>query len=167
MRIHRASDDDPDDWRHTPIDPTNIPGQADQLADEVEDWLTEVTTAADQPPAHTPTAPTSPARPQSSTTGATEHTDPTSATTPTPRPAGDSRTVGRVARASAAGSSVVVALAAVAAWGQPAPVAAPVAVYALGWIAYLCWNAARRPSPLLALAALTERRAAATQRSEP
>ncbi|MBF6065427.1 hypothetical protein IU500_34405 [Nocardia terpenica] len=48
-------------------------------------------------------------------------------------------------RAGIGGTTVVVAAAAVAGWGQPAVVVAPIAVYGLGWIAFLWWNAALRP----------------------
>ncbi|WP_433562315.1 hypothetical protein ACQP1O_33190 [Nocardia sp. CA-151230] len=48
-------------------------------------------------------------------------------------------------RAGLGGSLAVLAVAVVAAWGQPAAVAIPLAVYGLGWVAYLWWNAALRP----------------------
>lgn len=60
----------------------------------------------------------------------------------------------RLLRAGLAGSPFVVVAAVAAGWGAPATVAAPVGVYALGWLAYLWWNAALRPPIPQVLAAL-------------
>ena len=40
----------------------------------------------------------------------------------------------------------MVAAAAVLGWGESFTVVGPLAVYGTGWIGYLCWNAALRPS---------------------
>ncbi|WP_280410092.1 hypothetical protein [Nocardia brasiliensis] len=59
-------------------------------------------------------------------------------------------------RAGAGGSTTVVVLALVAAWGEPAVVTVPLVVYGAGWIAYLWWNTALRPPiPQAAIAAWT------------
>lgn len=166
MRVFRDSDDPDDDPPRKPIDPHNLEGQADQLADEIADWLTEVVDEVDEGndvgPASTAT-PTAPTTPTTGPTNGAPHPPTRHSAGPAPT-ANPPRSTRRVWRASAASYSVVVTATALAATGQPAPVTVPVVAYGLGWIAYLCWNAAHRPSPALALAALTERRAARAQR---
>ncbi|MGW4123469.1 hypothetical protein [Nocardia sp. NPDC004711] len=162
MRIFRDHADDHDD--HDDEQPgksfgrDEITAQADLLADEIANFLSD---AAEQHPQTTPTLRLVPplTAPEQATAAAAVDTG-----EPAPVPAVKPHTRGQIWRASAAGSFVVVGLAASAAWGQPAEVGVPVAVYGLGWIAYLTWNAARRPSPALALAAFTEHRVARAQR---
>ncbi|MFB8001544.1 hypothetical protein [Nocardia sp. NPDC056000] len=165
MRIFRDSDDDhePDDEQPgNPIDPDNLAAAAELLADEIAEFFTAIADhqhtqlAAHPLPAAPTTAPPAP------TVTVPENSAPATATVAKPH------TRSQIWRASAVGSGVVVAVAAIAAWDQPAEVGAPVVVYGLGWITYLLWNTARRPSPSLALAAYTERRAAArTHRAAP
>lgn len=160
MRIFR-DDDEHDDEPHGHPRPDDIGAQANLLADEIEDFLCEAAEAADAALSKTETPLSAPlpdaavriAAPVEPITG-----EPAPA--PIPAPVAKPHTRGRIWRAGAAGSSVVVGVAALAAWGQPAEVAVPVTVYGLGWLAYLSWHAARRPSPALALAAFVERRAA-------
>ncbi|MET8428367.1 hypothetical protein [Nocardia sp. NPDC004860] len=166
MRIFRDHDDDHDD--HDDEQPRKgfsrdeIAAQADLLADEIAHFLSDTAGAADQRPPAKPILRLVPplTTPEQATAAAPVETG-----EPAPVPAVKPHTRGQIWRASAAGSFVVVGLSAVAAWGQPAEVGVPVAVYGLGWIAYLTWNAARRPSLTLALATFTEHRAARAQRS--
>lgn len=64
------------------------------------------------------------------------------------------RRVPRWARTALPGSLLVVIAAVALTNGQPGIVAAPLAVYAAGWVAFLAWHAAYRP-PLAHLAAAT------------
>ncbi|MFB7722304.1 hypothetical protein [Nocardia sp. NPDC056100] len=156
---HEHDDDHGDEQPGTGINPDEIFVQAELLADEIADFLTETVDEADQPRPAGPTTQPVPVTttPQQSTTAAPVE--------PRPAPTANPYTRGQIWRASAAGSFVVVGLAAIAAWGQPAEVGAPAILYGLGWLAYLNWNAARRPSPSLALAAFTERRAVRVHRN--
>ncbi|MFE3799283.1 hypothetical protein [Nocardia tengchongensis] len=163
MRIFRDhdhehdGDDEHDDERpRKNLSRDEIAAQAEVMADEIADFLSDV---ADDNPSTAPAARPM-AGPEQPVTAV-----PTEAGDPVPVSAANPRTRGRIWRASAAGSSVVVGLAATAAWGQPAEVGVPIVLYGLGWIAYLSWDAARRPSPSLALAAFTEHRAARTLRN--
>ncbi|KAA8884257.1 hypothetical protein F3087_34095 [Nocardia colli] len=61
----------------------------------------------------------------------------------------------RVVRVAAGGSAVVVTAGVLAGWGEPLIVTGPLAVYGTGWLAYLWWNAALRPSIGQVLSALT------------
>ncbi|MVU79476.1 hypothetical protein GPX89_19785 [Nocardia sp. ET3-3] len=61
----------------------------------------------------------------------------------------------RLLRAGLGGSALVAVILLIADWRQPAVVAAPLAVYGLGWVAYLWWNAALRPPLPQTLIALT------------
>ncbi|MEV6100665.1 hypothetical protein [Nocardia sp. NPDC051981] len=162
MRIFRDHDHDHDhDDEHDDEQPRKslsrdeIAAEAEVMADEIADFLSDV---ADENPQAAPTARPVAVPEQPATAAPAESGD------PVPVPAANPRTHGRIWRASTAGSSVVVGLAATAAWGQPAEVGVPIVVYGLGWIAYLSWDAARRPSPSLALAAFTEHRAARAHR---
>ncbi|MFE3000730.1 hypothetical protein ACFXG4_37740 [Nocardia sp. NPDC059246] len=166
MRIFRDYGDEHDD--HDDEQPRKgfgrdeIAAQADLLADEIADFLSDTAGAADQRPPVKPTlrlVPPLTAPEQATASAPVETGEP--ALVPVVKP----HTRGQIWRASAAGSFVVVGLAAVTAWGQPFEVGVPVAVYGLGWIAYLSWSAARRPSPTLALAAFTEHRAARAHRN--
>ncbi|QLY33963.1 hypothetical protein H0264_18560 [Nocardia huaxiensis] len=176
MRIFRDHDDDPDPDEEPQrpgkgFGPDEVAAQADLLADEIADHLADVAAAADATTAGTdqpaPAKPTLRLVPPLAAPAATDTSD----TAKHPEPESVSSAAppswGRVWRASAAGSSVVVGIAATTAWGQPAEVGIPVTVYGLGWIAYLLWDTAHRPSPSLALAAFTERRAARAQRDTP
>ncbi|MEV6101461.1 hypothetical protein [Nocardia sp. NPDC051981] len=162
MRIFRDHADDHDDEQpRKSFGRDEIADQADRLADEIAKFLSDTADDADQRPPATPTLRLVPplTTPEQATAAAPVETG-----EPAPAPA-KPHTRGQIWRASAAVSFVVVGLAAVAAWGQPAEVGVPVVVYGLGWIAYLSWNAARRPSLALALAAFTEHRAARAQRN--
>lgn len=155
MRIFRDHDDHDDEQPRKNLSRDDLAEQADEMVDAIADYLTQI---ADQNPQTTqPVPPGAPV--QAAAPALTETVE------PAPIPPATPRARGRIWRAGAAGSSVVVGLAATAAWGQPAEVFVPVAVYGLGWIAYLSWDAARRPSPSLALAAFTEHRAARAHRN--
>ncbi|MFE3958595.1 hypothetical protein ACFXPS_31030 [Nocardia sp. NPDC059091] len=162
MRIFRDHDDDHDDEHRKGFGRDEIAAQADLLADEIADYLSDAVDAADQRP---PAKPTLRLVPPLTTPEQAAAPAPVEAGEPASVPAVKPHTRGQIWRASAAGSFVVVGLSAIAAWGQPAEVGVPVGVYGLGWIAYLSWSAARRPSPALALAAFTEHRAARAQRN--
>ncbi|MFD6357263.1 hypothetical protein [Nocardia tengchongensis] len=164
MRIFRDHhDDDHDDEQpRKNLSRDDIAAQAEDMVDAISDFLSDAAGAADgllqATPAGRPV--TSPATPGQATGAA-----PAEAVQPAPTPVAKPHTRGQIWRASAAGSFVVVGLAATAAWGQPAEVGVPAVLYGLGWIAYLSWNAARRPSPSMALAAFTEHRAARAVRN--
>ncbi|WP_405180254.1 hypothetical protein OG225_02635 [Nocardia sp. NBC_01377] len=49
-------------------------------------------------------------------------------------------------RRAAGGSALVALAAALACWGESVVVTGPMAVYGTGWVGYLWWNAALRPS---------------------
>ncbi|MFF0633490.1 hypothetical protein ACFYTS_13425 [Nocardia sp. NPDC004151] len=167
MRIFRDHDHD-GDGEHDDEQPRKnlsrdeIAAQAEDMVDAISDFLSDAAGAADRLSQSTPAA-----RPVTSTAtpGPATAAAPAEAVQPAPTPVAKPHTRGQIWRASAAGSFVVVGLAATAAWGQPPEVGVPVVLYGLGWIAYLSWNAARRPSPSLALAAFTEHRAARTLRN--
>ncbi|WP_067704490.1 hypothetical protein [Nocardia jejuensis] len=165
MRIFRDSDDDHDDEK--PRNSADPAAQAEVLADEILDWLDERDRANTTP--QTPMASVTPLFPV--TTNPTIASETVAAEGPrpvtTPAPTATPHTRGQIWRASAASSFVVVGASTVAIWGQPAEVGVPITVYGLGWVAYLIWNSARRPSPSIALAAFTERRAARVQRAAP
>ncbi|WP_406272518.1 hypothetical protein OH799_32920 [Nocardia sp. NBC_00881] len=157
MRIFRDNndhnDEDPDEGRnesHEPIDPKAI---GDILADEFADYLADVTAAADNPPPQhrQPTDDTEPpARP---TLRLVKNDDTDTDTDEGDKPL-DPRAAAaagraarrRLVRGAAGGSAVVVTATALATWGQPWMVAGPLAAYSTGWLAYLWWNAALRPS---------------------
>ncbi|MFE3080897.1 hypothetical protein [Nocardia tengchongensis] len=164
MRIFRDNDHDGDDrddeQPRKNLSREEIAAQAEEMVDAISDFLSDAAGAADRLSQATPAA-----RPVTSLTTPGQATAAAEAVQPAPTPVAKPHTRGQIWRASAAGSFVVVGLAATAAWGQPAEVAVPVVVYGLGWIAYLSWNAARRPSPSLALAAFTEHRAARAVRN--
>lgn len=168
MRIFRDHDHNGDDDHNDDEQPRknlsrdDIAAQAEEMVDAISDFLSGVAGAADQLPQAIPAA-----RPATmlTTQGQATAAAPAEAVQPAPTPVAKPHTRGQIWRASAAGSFVVVGLAATAAWGQPAEVGVPVVVYGLGWIAYLSWNAARRPSPSMALAAFTEHRAARAHRN--
>ncbi|MEU1205484.1 hypothetical protein [Nocardia sp. NPDC005825] len=163
MRIFRDHDDHDDHDDEQPrknLSRDDLAEQADEMVDAIADYLTEI---ADQNPHATPTP--HPVPQSAPVQAAAPALTPTETVEPASIPPTKPHARGRIWRAGAAGSFVVVGLAAVAAWGQPAEVGVPIAVYGLGWIAYLSWDGARRPSPSLALAAFTERRAARTLRN--
>ncbi len=64
---------------------------------------------------------------------------------PAQAPAQDRRGMPRWIRTALPGSLVVVALAGVTTYGQPAVVAVPIDIYAGAWVGFLFWNAAHRP----------------------
>ncbi|MFJ9368777.1 hypothetical protein ACIRRA_30725 [Nocardia sp. NPDC101769] len=168
MRIFRDhdGDDHDDEQSRKGINRDEIAAHAEVMYDEIADYLADPAaydTNLDETIARSPAKPILRLVPPLPT--------PQPSTTATPAESGDPAPVlptkpptrGQIWRASAAGSFVVVGLATTAAWGQSAEVGAPVVLYGLGWIAYLAWNAARRPSPSLALATFTEHRAARAQ----
>ncbi|MGX1805175.1 hypothetical protein ACWIGI_05625 [Nocardia sp. NPDC055321] len=165
MRIFRDHDDDHDDEKPRPSD--DPAAQAELLADEIQDWLDERDRAKTTP--QTPMASVTPLFPVATDPATASETAAADALKPvaTPVPAAVTHTRGQIWRASAASSFVVVGASTVAIWGQPAEVGAPITVYGLGWVVYLLWNSAHRPSPSLALAAFTERRAARVHRTTP
>ncbi|MFE3028339.1 hypothetical protein, partial [Nocardia tengchongensis] len=142
MRIFRDNDHDGDDDRDDEQPRKNlsrdeIAAQAEDMVDAISDFLSDAAGAADRlsqatPAAHPVTSLTSP-----------EQATAAAPADAVPVPVAKPHTSGQIWRASAAGSFVVVGLAATAAWGQPAEVGVPVVLYGLGWIAYLNWNAAR------------------------
>ncbi|MEG8177474.1 hypothetical protein GZH49_02865 [Nocardia terpenica] len=125
---------------------------ADILADQFSAFLAEVAAVADDQPATFPQdAPVEP-RPDPAVKPALRlvTTDDTNTGIGEMADSADVRRAGtrvrrELLRAGIGGSVVVVAAAAVAGWGQPAVVVVPIAVYGLGWIAFLWWNAALRP----------------------
>ncbi|MFE3222918.1 hypothetical protein [Nocardia sp. NPDC059228] len=173
MRIFRDHEDDHDGDDHDGEQPSSginrdeIAAHADLLADEIADYLADPTAydtdPADETVQRPPAKPILRLVPPLPTQEQPATAAPVESGAPAPVPSAKPHTRGQIWRASAAGSFVVVGLATTAAWGQPADVGGPVVVYGLGWIAYLAWNAARRPSPSLALATFTERRAARAQ----
>lgn len=165
MRIARNFDNDPDD---NDDKRDNIDQAAERLIDEAEDFLAELAAAnphtADAQPEPADVAASAPAQPPQGprlrlikTTETTvpvedEHLPPALRLAPvlTTTPVG--RRVPRWVRGALPGSLVVVLTAAVLANGQPGTVAAPLAIYAAGWAAYLAWSAAYRP-PLIQITA--------------
>ncbi|WP_216917821.1 hypothetical protein [Nocardia noduli] len=158
MRIKPPNDrnnGDGDDDDRLPTDPSVI---GEMLGDEVEDYLAHV--LADVPPLDeeeppfTPPSrsrrPIGPKRPALHLvpTSKDDHEDRDDAAALDPEAAIEA---GRTARTrmvrSAAGGSALVALAAAfACWGESVAVTGPMAVYGTGWVGYLWWNAALRPS---------------------
>ncbi|MFD0362735.1 hypothetical protein ACFQZZ_14925 [Nocardia sp. GCM10030253] len=144
MRIIRDNHDhndenEPDEGR-VPTEPKAI---GDILGDEFEDYLKDVIAAADNPPPDHWPPPAETGQPQRPALRLvktdTDVTDPVLTAT-------DSEARGRTIRRSAGASSFVVALAVTAGWGEPFLVAGPIGAYGAGWLAYLWWNAALRPS---------------------
>ncbi|MFC9434001.1 hypothetical protein [Nocardia sp. NPDC057030] len=151
------NDDDPDN--HTPNDPTPAPAESqepktigDILASEFASFLADAVAKVPPPqtdPAYEPEPPTRP-----NLHLVTTEPEPAAAAPAgrdEPFTADDAVTAARtarrkVARAAAGGSAVVVAAVAFAGWGEPPIVTGPLAVYGTGWLAYLWWNAALRPS---------------------
>ncbi|MGV9616276.1 hypothetical protein [Nocardia xishanensis] len=158
IRPHDHNDDDPDDHQHKrpgPVDPTQ---QGQQLADEVEDFLASV--LANVPPVDEEGSVNPAATPRPALRLVPEVDDRDTAEWDAPLDPAEIAAAGRAARwrmvRSAMGGSTVVVLAGLlAAWGEPLAVTGPIAVYGAGWLAYLWWNAALRPSAPDVLAAVT------------
>ncbi|MCP2293632.1 hypothetical protein APR11_000036 [Nocardia amikacinitolerans] len=162
MRIARNFDNDPDD-DHNEKD--QVEQAVELLIDEAEDFLAEQAAANPYHPDATSAAvagpqPQRPAprlrlvkNPDPAVPVEDKHLPPalrpTVTVTAPPR-----RRVPRWVRTTLPGSLVVVLGAAALANGQPGVVAAPLAAYAAGWVAFLAWNAAYRP-PLAQVAAST------------
>ncbi|WP_194819316.1 hypothetical protein [Nocardia sp. XZ_19_385] len=152
MRIIRNNDhndDDPEDF-DGPTDP-QLMGEI--LANEASDFLAAAASSApfhigqDAPP---PPAEPAPAKP------ALRLVKPDTATLEPAAPAARRRGVRpQLLRAGIGGSLLITALVVVAGWGEPLIVGGPLAVYGLGWITYLCWNAALRPPLTQAVIAVT------------
>ncbi|MFI2473464.1 hypothetical protein [Nocardia xishanensis] len=160
MRIARNFDNPDDDHN----DKDHVEQAVEQLLDETEEFLAEQAAATSYHPDTTPAEVESPRQPQAPRLRLIKTPDPvvpvedehlppalrpTVAVTAPPR-----RRVPRWARAAVPGSLVVVLAAAALGNGQPGVVAAPIAVYAAGWVALLAWNAAYRP-PLVQVAVTT------------
>ncbi|WP_068058158.1 hypothetical protein [Nocardia xishanensis] len=162
MRIARNFDNDPDD---DPNEKDQVEQAVELLIDEAEDFLAEHAAASPYHP-ESDTASAAVAEPQPQRPAPRlrlvknpdpavpvedEHLPPalrpTVTVTAPPR-----RRVPRWVRTTLPGSLVVVLAAAALANGQPGVVAAPLAAYAAGWVAFLAWNAAYRP-PLAQVAA--------------
>ncbi|MGW0247977.1 hypothetical protein ACWDYH_15225 [Nocardia goodfellowii] len=173
MRIIRPHDDSDDEDRGrqqpAPIEPA-VAGQV--FADEVEDFLTAV--AAEDPHkeveeflariGETTTKPTPAPGSRPAPQAAAPATQPaltvvadgTERAVRQPDSVGRPvRTRGRAVRRTAATSVVVVASSTAIAWGEGPLVVGPLAVYATGWVAYLCWNAAHRPALPYAIGTVT------------
>ncbi|MFI6959908.1 hypothetical protein ACIBJI_41400 [Nocardia sp. NPDC050408] len=160
MRIIRDNDhndEDPDEQRE-PIEPKAI---GDILADEFADYLADVSAAADTPNQDHENAskPYAPVRPvlrvvhNNDTSDSVQEWD-------KPLDHDAVATAGRAARrrmvrGAAGASSAVVTATVLATWGQPWIVTGPLAAYGTGWLVYLWWNAALRPSIPDVLATVT------------
>ncbi|MFI6368957.1 hypothetical protein ACIBG0_40300 [Nocardia sp. NPDC050630] len=160
MRIIRDNDhndEDPDEQRE-PIEPKAI---GDILADEFSDYLADVAAAADTPNQdHRDTSkPHAPVRP---VLRVVQNNDTNDCVQEWDKPL-DPDTVAKAGRAArrrmvrgaAGGSSVVVTATLLSTWGQPWIVTGPMAAYGTGWLVYLWWNAALRPSIPDVLATVT------------
>ncbi|MEV0294220.1 hypothetical protein [Nocardia sp. NPDC050710] len=159
MRIIRPDDRDDDGHDHShdegriPADPRAI---GDILGDELEDYLAQVIADVPPPEDAQPTGPSRSGRPIGPKRPALHlvATDTDSDDDAEPEVDPDAAIeAGRAARhrmlrGAAGGSSVVVLSATLAAWGEPLAVSGPLAAYGAGWVAYLWWNAALRPSVL-------------------
>ncbi|MGW4849129.1 hypothetical protein [Nocardia brasiliensis] len=132
-----------------PSEPTAI---RDILAAEFADYLADVVANAPHPDNHDhpkPAPPAAPVRPNLRLITTDDKTD--TADWDEPLTVADAviaaRTARRrVVRSAAAGTAFVVGAGVVAGWGEPAIVTGPLAVYGTGWLGYLWWNAALRPS---------------------
>ncbi|WP_378736692.1 hypothetical protein [Nocardia brasiliensis] len=140
------NDDDPDE-RREPVEPKPI---GDILAAEFADYLAHV--VANVPPPANPedATPSTPQRPDLRLVApATDELDSEDWDKPfTVEEALQAARIARrrVVRGAAGGSAVVVTAVLFAGWGEPLIVTGPLAVYGTGWLAYLWWNAALRPS---------------------
>ncbi|WP_433629108.1 hypothetical protein [Nocardia sp. CA-120079] len=152
MRIrnnnHDHNGEDPDEGR----EPTDPKLQGEKLAEEVAEFLAAAVAAVDNPPTRARSSePESTDRPvlRLVKKDATDRDDANG--WDTPADPGTAIAAGRaarrrVARGAAVASALVVTATAFAAWGQPWLVAGPLAAYGTGWLAYVWWNAALRPS---------------------
>ncbi|PXX66932.1 hypothetical protein DFR70_103687 [Nocardia tenerifensis] len=156
-RPEHHHNDDPDD-NHTPpprrAGEPREPGEPtairDILAAEFADYLADV--VAKTPPPDNPddTTPTPPARPNLRLITTTPDKSGT-ADWDEPLTVDDAITAARTARrkvvrGAAGGTAVVVTAGVVAGWGEPLIVTGPLAIYGTGWLGYLWWNAALRPT---------------------
>ncbi|MGN2640516.1 hypothetical protein ACTD5D_30980 [Nocardia takedensis] len=155
MRIIRPDDnhDDDRDGNRGPDDPDFF----SDIGDEVEDYLAHVLADVppldpDEVPAPTTTGPRGAKPPKRGVLHLVPTDDP-HADTPTPVAVDPDTAIAagrgarkRMVRGAAGGSVLVVAAAAVLGWGESFTVVGPLAVYGTGWVGYLCWNAALRPS---------------------
>lgn len=160
MRIIRDNDhndEDPDEQRE-PIEPKAI---GDILADEFADYLADVAAVADTPDPHDEHAskPHAPVRPvlrvvqNSDTSDSVREWDKSLDPDAVAKAGRAARR--RMVRGAAGASSVVVTATLLTTWEQPWIVTGPLAAYGTGWLAYLWWNAALRPSIPDVLATVT------------
>ncbi|MEV6388900.1 hypothetical protein [Nocardia xishanensis] len=157
IRPHDHNDDDPDDRqpkRPGPVDPAQ---QGQQLADEVEDFLASA--VANVPPVDDESPVSAAAKPRPALRLVPDADDSDTAEWDAPLDPAEIAAAGRGARrrmvrGAAGGSTVVVLSGLLATWGESLVVTGPVAVYGAGWLAYLWWNAALRPSAPDVLAAV-------------
>ncbi|MET7770182.1 hypothetical protein [Nocardia sp. NPDC005366] len=155
MRIIRPDDDNDRDDEH---DPEQGPTRAEigDFADEVEDYLAHVLANvpppdSDEPPYTPPSRsgrPIGPKRPALHLVPNEDGDRDRDAAAVDPEAvieAGRSART-RMVRSASGGSAVVVLAGAFACWGESFAVTGPLAVYGAGWVGYLWWNAALRPS---------------------
>ncbi|WP_433193818.1 hypothetical protein ACQP1G_34235 [Nocardia sp. CA-107356] len=144
IRDNQNPDDDPENNRK-PTQPSDPKALGDILADEVADFLAAVAEIADNPtPRNNPA--TEPVKPTLRLVTSDDTAIPEAVTDPAAIVKAGRAARRRMIRGAAGGSSVVVGLAVLAGWGQPWLVTGPLAAYGTGWLAYLWWNAALRPS---------------------
>ncbi|QIS02335.1 hypothetical protein F5X71_08370 [Nocardia brasiliensis] len=159
MRYSRENDhndDDPEDYQPggpaQPADESREPKAiGDILAAQFASFLADAVAKVPPPePDPDDTTPATPPRPNLRlVTTQPDHTAPADGDEPFTVEAAvnAARTARRkVVRGAASGSTFVVAAGVFAGWGEPLIVAGPLAVYGAGWLAYLWWNAALRPS---------------------
>ncbi|WP_329405969.1 hypothetical protein OG563_30495 [Nocardia vinacea] len=140
-RNNDHNEEGPDEGR----DRNDPKSQGEKFADEVEDFLASVAEMIDNP-APRPNSAAEPVRPTLRLVTTDDTAIPEAVTDPTAITKAGRAARRRMIRGSVGGSSVVVGLAWFAGWGQPWLVAGPIAAYSTGWLAYLWWNAALRPS---------------------
>ncbi|QIS13649.1 hypothetical protein [Nocardia arthritidis] len=145
---HDHNDDDHDNDGREPIDPRT---DGEILADEFADYLALAAEVADNPPPPDPLdEPTTIDRPRlrlvTTGTDTLDETDDADPWAKTSDPDYGRTARRRLVRGAAGGSAVVVGLGALAGWGEPFVVVGPLTAYGLGWLAYLWWHAALRPT---------------------
>lgn len=162
IRDNNPHDDEPDDDRTpqepgSPVESREPKAIGDILAAEFADYLADVVANAPEPvdPDTVPPPPRPALRLVTPVADepATGDWDKPFTVTEAVEAARTARR--RVVRAAAGGSAVVVTAALFASWGEPPIVTGPLAVYGTGWLAYLWWNAALRPSIGQVLTAIT------------
>ncbi|CAM4487259.1 hypothetical protein NONI108955_34355 [Nocardia ninae] len=164
-REHNHDDHNDDETPGQPSrDPAELPepGEPTQIRDilaaEFADYLADV--VAKVPPPENPDDPTPAPPPARPNLRLITTPDDKAVTTDWDEPltVADAVTAARTARrrvvrGAAGGTAFVVTAVVVAGWGEPLIVGGPLAVYGAGWLGYLWWNAALRPSAGQILAA--------------